>query len=104
MVQQLSGSNWDDLGSAYVSAVENFEKAARSVPSERHAVPAETPVADSTVAATTGLFLLLSFLIILFFHYLMILFVFLLSVISSFSLVRSYIKIFYRSCITSSNP
>ncbi|PON79571.1 Nucleoprotein TPR/MLP [Trema orientale] len=57
LVQQLSGSTLDGLGSAYASAVENFGKAARSISNERgaHAVPAETPVADSTVAATTGL-------------------------------------------------
>lgn len=59
LLQQLPGSILDDLGSSYVSAVEHFEKAARSVSSERgaHAVPAEIPVADSTVAATTGPFL-----------------------------------------------
>ncbi|PON44121.1 Nucleoprotein TPR/MLP [Parasponia andersonii] len=57
LVQQLSGSTLDGLGGAYASAVENFEKAARSISIERgaHAVPAETPAADSTVAATTGL-------------------------------------------------
>ncbi|XP_062093054.1 nuclear-pore anchor [Humulus lupulus] len=57
LTQQLPGSNLEELSSAYVSAVENYEKASRSVSSERgaHAVPAETAVADSTAVAATAL-------------------------------------------------
>ncbi|KAF4389040.1 hypothetical protein F8388_026769 [Cannabis sativa] len=57
LAQQLPGSDLEERSSAYVSAVENYEKASRSVSSERgaHAVPSETAVADSTAVATTGL-------------------------------------------------
>ncbi|KAM6599127.1 nuclear-pore anchor isoform X1 [Cannabis sativa] len=56
LAQQLPGSDLEERSSAYVSAVENYEKASRSVSSERgaHAVPSETAVADSTAVATTA--------------------------------------------------
>lgn len=65
MVQLLSGTLLDDLATAYLLAVENFERVAHPIFSE---IGAPTPPPDSSAAmdtsslgATTGPFMLLFF-------------------------------------------
>ncbi|KAM5586916.1 nuclear-pore anchor [Rosa sericea] len=57
VVQHLSGAILDDRASAYFLACENYERVAHSTLNELGAggVPADTPVADASLAATSAL-------------------------------------------------
>lgn len=62
VVQILSGTVLDDLGAAYVLAVENFKKAAHLVFGEHgaHGITVDTSsVADTSLTTATGHFLFL---------------------------------------------
>lgn len=64
MVELLSGGGLDDNASAYLAAVENFERISQSVFIElgAHPLPLETSVVDaSSLASTTGPILLSAF-------------------------------------------
>lgn len=57
--QYLSGAVLDDRAAAYFSSCENYERVVHSISNDPGAgvVPVDTPVADASLATTSGSFL-----------------------------------------------